>query len=66
MPYTGSMAAGSPDSTRPSPAGGDIPPGQRLFDNIFLLLALGLLVMLLFYTGWGLLEITTLPPAPLP
>ncbi len=66
MPYTWAMPAGSPDSTRLSTSGDDIPLGQRLFDNIFLLLALGLFVMLLFYTGWGLLEITTLPPAPLP
>jgi len=60
------MPAGSPDSTRPSSPVDDIPLGQRLFDNIFLLLAAGLFVMLLFYTGWGLLEIMTLPPATLP
>jgi len=42
------------------------PLGQRLFDNIFLLLAGGLFVMLALYTGWGLWEITTLPPATLP
>jgi len=43
-----------------------IPLGQRLFDNMFLLLGAGLLIMLLLYTGWGLWEIQTLPPAPLP
>jgi hypothetical protein len=43
-----------------------IPLGQRLFDNVFLLLAAGLLVMLLFYTGWGLWEISTLPAGVLP
>jgi hypothetical protein len=42
------------------------PLGQRLLDNPFLLLALGLLVMLVFYTGWGLVEILSLKPAPLP
>ena len=43
-----------------------LPLGQRLYDNVFLLLAAGILVMLLFYTGWGLWEITTLPSRPLP
>ncbi len=43
-----------------------IPLGQRLFDNVFLLLAAGLLIMLLLYTGWGLWEILSLPVAPLP
>jgi hypothetical protein len=42
------------------------PLGQRLLDNPFLLLALGLLVMFLFYTGWGMWEILSLTPAPLP
>lgn len=43
-----------------------VPLGQRLFDNVFLLLALGLLVVFVLYTGWGLWEILTLPPATLP
>jgi hypothetical protein len=43
-----------------------VPLGQRLFDNVFLLLGAGLLIMLLFYTGWGLWEITTLPAGDLP
>lgn len=43
-----------------------IPLGQRLFDNIFLLLGLGLLVVFVLYTGWGMWEILTLPPATLP
>jgi hypothetical protein len=43
-----------------------VPLGQRLFDNVFLLLGAGLLVMLVLYTGWGLWEITSLPTAPLP
>jgi hypothetical protein len=45
---------------------GLVPLGQRLFDNIFLLLLLGLLVMFVLYTGWGLWEITSLPQATLP
>ena len=43
-----------------------IPLGQRLMDNPFLLLVLGLLVMFVFYTGWGLWEILKLKQAPLP
>ena len=43
-----------------------IPLGQRLFDNMFLLLGLGLLIMFVIFTGWGLWEILTLPPATLP
>jgi hypothetical protein len=43
-----------------------VPLGQRLFDRPFLLLAVGLVVMLVFYTGWGLWEIMSLTPAPLP
>lgn len=43
-----------------------VPLGQRLFDNPFLLLVAGIVVMVLFYTGWGLLEILSLKPAPLP
>ena len=43
-----------------------VPLGQRLFDNVFLLLAAGLLVMLVIYTGWGLWEITSLPVGTLP
>ena len=48
------------------PAPEKIPLGQRLMDSPFLLLVLGLVVMLVFYTGWGLWELITLPSAPLP
>jgi len=43
-----------------------IPLGQKLFDQPFLLLIAGILVMLAFYTLWGLYEILSLKPAPLP
>ena len=49
-------------STPPAP----VPLGQRLFDNIFLLLGAGLFIMFVLYTGWGLWEITQLPAARLP
>jgi hypothetical protein len=47
-------------------AGEPIPLGQRLFDNMYLLLVLGVLVMLVVFTGWGLWEIASLPTATLP
>jgi hypothetical protein len=53
----------SPDASRREDA---VPLGQRLFDNVFLLLGAGLLVMFLLYTGWGLWEITSLPTSALP
>lgn len=43
-----------------------VPLGQRLYDNVFLLLGAGIVVMVVVYTGWGLWEILTLPQAPLP
>ena len=41
-----------------------IPLAQAFFDNIFLLLVLGLAVPIIFYTIWGLLEIASIPLAP--
>ena len=49
-----------------SPSEDAVPLGQRLFDNVFLLLAAGLLVMFVLYTGWGLWEILSLPDSKLP
>jgi len=43
-----------------------IPLGQRLLDRPFLLLLLGMLVMVGFYTGWGIFEIWLMPTAQLP
>ena len=43
-----------------------IPRGQRFFDNVHLLLVLGVVIVFLLYTGWGLWEILTLPQATLP
>ncbi|MGK7310789.1 MAG: hypothetical protein ACN0LA_00990 [Candidatus Longimicrobiales bacterium M2_2A_002] len=44
----------------------EIPLGQRLYDNWWLLLVAGLLVVGVTYVGWGLWEILTLPQATLP
>jgi hypothetical protein len=44
----------------------EIPLGQVLFESPFLLLFAGIVIMVVFYTGWGLWEIMSLQPAPLP
>ena len=42
------------------------PLGQRLFDNMYLLLALGVSVMLVIFTAWGMWEILSMPKGTLP
>ncbi len=56
----------TPEPHSGSSEGSDVPLGQRLMDNPILLLVLGMVIMLVFYTGWGLWEILSLPQAPLP
>jgi hypothetical protein len=51
---------GSPSEDRP------IHPIQKLMDNPWLLLALGLLITLLSYTAWGWFDIATMEQAQLP
>jgi hypothetical protein len=53
-------------SVEAHPPADPLPLGQRLYDNVFLLLIAGILVMVLFYTAWGLWEIGSLPSGPLP
>jgi hypothetical protein len=52
--------------TKENGAAEEIPLGQRLFDNWWLLLIAGIVVMGVIYTGWGFLEVLTLPQATLP
>lgn len=40
-----------------------VPLAQVFFDNIFLLLVLGVAVPIVFYTIWGLLDIANIPLA---
>ena len=40
-----------------------IPMMQRMLDNPFLLLLLGILVPAVFYIIWGIIEITQIPMA---
>ena len=42
------------------------PLGQRVFDNMYLLLALGIVVMLVVYSAWGVWEIISMPQGKLP
>lgn len=41
-----------------------VPTMQRLLDNPFLLLFLGVVIPTVFYILWGIMEIATLPVAP--
>lgn len=53
----------SPDNVNDA---GRIPLGQRLFDNMYLLLVLGLGVMFVVFTAWGMWEILSMPTGRLP
>ena len=44
----------------------EIPLLQRMYDRPFLLLVLGMGIMLVVFTGWGLWEVLSLPQATLP
>ncbi len=41
-----------------------IPAMQRVLDNPFLLLFLGVVIPTVFYILWGVMEIVTIPVAP--
>lgn len=42
----------------------DIPVMQKVLDNPFLLLFLGVVMPTVFYIVWGVMEIVTIPIAP--
>ncbi len=42
----------------------EIPPMQRLLDNPFLLLFLGVVLPTVIYIVWGIMEIISIPMAP--
>lgn len=58
--------SGRPDGADALTGNEPVPFGQRLFDNMYLLLALGLLVMLVVFTAWGMWEILSMPKGTLP
>lgn len=43
---------------------GPLPAGQVFYDNIYLLLILGIVVPTLIYTVWGLIEVMMVPQLP--
>ncbi|MEW6401262.1 MAG: hypothetical protein AB1649_05645 [Chloroflexota bacterium] len=43
---------------------GPLPPGQKWFDNIWLLFLLSLLISTLIYNVWGIIDLLGVPPAP--
>ena len=63
------MSESTSPSPQPPPGPGEerpVPLMQRLYDSPFLLLAACIVVMFVFFTGWGMIEIMSLEPAPLP
>ena len=62
-PGTGSAAS---QSAQGPGEGADepIPFMQRVLDNPFLLLFLGVVVPAVFYVIWGIMEVTSIPIAP--
>ena len=67
-PTPGGVRPEQPSAPPPQdpPGSEPIPLGQRLYESPFLLLIAGMIVMFVFFTGWGLLEVLSLDPAPLP
>jgi hypothetical protein len=57
---TESNASGQPDHPEPE----RIPFMQRVLDNPFLLLFLGVTIPTVFYILWGIMELTQVPVAP--
>ncbi len=45
--------------------GSDVPIGEKLYDNIWLLLAVGIVLPTLVFTVWGIYEVMTLPYLPI-
>lgn len=64
MDDEGARSSHEPDDSGSDP--NEIPLGQRLYDSPFLLLIACIVVMFVFFTGWGVLEVLSLDPAPLP
>ncbi len=50
-------------SGSPEPSQEEIPAMQKLLDNPFLLLFLGIMFPTIFYIVWGVMEIVTIPLA---
>lgn len=55
--------ADSENTNTPEPGDERIPVMQRVLDNPFLLLFLGVVMPTVFYIIWGIMEIVTIPIA---
>jgi len=53
-----------PEENRPVEEDGRVPFMQRLLDNPFLLLFLGVVIPTVVYMIWGIMEIVQIPVAP--
>lgn len=42
----------------------DVPRGQKFFDNLYLLLAISILISTAFYNIWGIIELFSQPVLP--
>ena len=56
--------AESGKSNPPEPAGERVPFMQRVMDNHFLLLFLGVTIPTILYIMWGIMELVQIPVAP--
>ena len=54
----------TPSATDDLPRTERVPFFQRLLDNPFLLLFLGVTMPTVFYIMWGIMEVATIPVAP--
>jgi hypothetical protein len=59
----GNSMADSEHSNATDPGDERIPAMQRILDNPFLLLFLGVVMPTVFYVIWGIMEIVTIPIA---
>lgn len=59
------MSERSPAQHEPDAEEARIPVFQRVLDNPFLLLFLGVTIPTVFYILWGVMEIATVPISPL-
>ena len=55
--------ANSENTSASNPGDKPIPAMQRILDNPFLLLFLGVVMPTVFYIVWGIMEIVTIPIA---
>jgi len=49
---------------KPKPDEESINPGQKIFDNMWLLFLLSLLISTLIYNVWGIINLLSVPPSP--